>query len=113
MDGNRIILSESLRFGSSRFIEIAIICSLLCFASIGKTRCTNSRNQDVIIVVSQILYGIQHMICSIKGDGFWFKQNLTNRHLLRSYTSFFKINAIFRYPLCRSAVFGLYQTVVF
>ena len=100
MDGNRIILSESLRFGSSSFIEIAIICSLLCFTGISKTRRTNRRNQNVIIVVNQILHGIQYMICSIKGDGFRFKQNLTNRHLLRSYTSFFKINTIFRYPIC-------------
>ena len=52
MDGNRIILSESLRFGSSSFIEIAIICSLLCFTGISKTRRTNRRNQDVIIVVN-------------------------------------------------------------
>ena len=113
MDSNGVILTENFCFGSSSLIEIAIVCCLLGFAGIGKTSRTNGRNQDISIIVSQILHRIQRMAHPPKGNGFRLKQNLTNRHLLRSYTGFFKINAVFRYPICRPAVFGLYQTGIF
>ena len=113
MDGNGVILSENLRFSRSSLIKIAIICRLLGFAGVSKAGGTNSRNQDILIIVNQILHRIQRMTYSFESNGFWFKQNLANRHLLGSYTGFFKVNTVFRYPFCRSAVFGLHQTRVF
>ena len=113
MNGNGVVLSENLRFSRSSLIKIAIIRRLLGFTGVGKAWSTDSRNQYIIIIVNQILHCIQCMTYSLEGNGFWFKQILANRHLLGSYTGFFKVNTVFRYPFCRSAVFGLHQTRIF